>query len=623
MPDDHQVSNVLSEFARTMLTEFPIQAILDQLVVRIVEVLPITGAGVTLISPEHVPRYVAASSDAALRFEQLQTELREGPCLSVYRSGVALAVPDLRSESRFPSFGGRALAEGLVAVFTFPLRSGEARLGALDLYRDSPGELSPAMMAVAQTLADVAAAYLLNAQARADLLESADRSRNLALHDALTGLPNRILLLERLEQALARGRRSAQMTVVLFVDLDRFKAVNDLHGHRIGDELLVAVASRMTSELRPGDTLARLSGDEFVIVCEDVAARAVAADIGARVCAVLAEPFALSSASIEVTASIGIAIATRTDQLPDELLHSADLAMYQAKRRGGARSQIIDVGEQRRSDRSDSLQRDLQHARANGELYVLYQPIVTTSDGRLIGVEALLRWAHPSRGLISPSALVPLAEQTGAINEIGRWVLEQACAELSRWSADHPSVTIAMSVNVSAFQLMSPTFAAIVDDVLTISGLDPARLTLEITEGVFVRDSHRARVVLEDLKELGVMLALDDFGTGYSSLGYLKQFPVDVLKIDQSFVAGLGRDHASRAIVTAVVNLAHALGLTVVAEGVETASQHDEVAGLGCDASQGYYFSQPMAPQDVGELLDSGGASGVLLPISRFPLPGP
>jgi diguanylate cyclase (GGDEF)-like protein len=608
MPSEQQLSNVLSEFARTMVTDFPIQGILDHLVLRIVDILPITAAGVTLIAPGSNPRYLAASNRSALRFEQLQTELGEGPCLAAYTTGDAVAVPDLREERRFPSFVPRALAAGLVAVFTFPLRDGDARLGALDLYRDTPGLLDSGTMTAAQTLADVAAAYLRNAQARADLQASSDRSHEISRHDALTGLPNRIVLLERLEHAL-RGR-STRMAAVLFADLDQFKAVNDIHGHHVGDELLVAVAKRVTGLLRPCDTLARLSGDEFVILCEDVAGLSEADGIAARIGAALSESFVLSSGDVRTTASIGIALTGRGDHRPEGVLHDADLAMYQAKRNGGARHQLIDLGEQRLVEQHASLQRDLRGACRRGELSMEYQPIVRTVDGRIVGVEALLRWAHPSRGLVSTSTLIPLAEQAGLITEIGRWVLQQACRDLRSWRDHHHTDDLAVSVNVSAHQLMSVDFAATVEDVLLTTDTAPELVTLELTESVFVRDSQRALLVLNDLKSLGVTLALDDFGTGYSSLNYLNRFPVDIVKIDQGLIANLGRDRSSHAIVSAVVALAHALSLTVGAEGVETVQQHDDVAALGCDACQGYYFARPMPAEAFDALMGHRVAGG-------------
>ncbi|MEA2504440.1 MAG: hypothetical protein QOG36_1483, partial [Actinomycetota bacterium] len=433
MPSEQKLSEVLSEFARTMVTNFPIQGILDHLVKRIVDVLPISAAGVTLISPGTDPRYVAASDESALRFEKLQTELGEGPCLAAYQTGEAVAVADLRDESRFPKFTPRAVEAGLVAVFTFPLCKGAERLGALDLYRSTPGLLDDAAMSAAQTLADVAAAYLLNAQARVDLEASSERSRESAVHDALTGLPNRTLFLERLDHAVRRGRRSGKMAAVLFADLDRFKLVNDLHGHGAGDELLVTVAERLTGVLRPGDTLARLSGDEFVILCEDLDEPAQVDVIAARIGTAVAAPIVLSGIEMDITASVGIAFSGPGDELSEQLLQDADTAMYQAKRKGGARHQIVDQREQQLAAQRASLERELRGALARGELRMEYQPIVATDDGRITGVEALLRWAHPSRGLVLPTVLVPLAEGSGLITEFGRWVLEHACPEQHRW----------------------------------------------------------------------------------------------------------------------------------------------------------------------------------------------
>ena len=279
-----------------MVTDFPIQGILDHLVERIVDILPVTAAGVTLIAPGSDPHYIAASNDAALRFEQLQTELGEGPCVDAYHTGIAIAAPDLSHETRFRRFSPRAVDAGLAAVFTFPLHRGALRLGALDLYRDTPGPLSPESMRAAETLADVAAAYIVNAQAREDLQDSSDRSREAALHDALTGLPNRVLLLERIAHAFQRAQRSNKTLAVFFVDLNRFKEVNDSYGHDVGDELLVAVTARLTEILRPGDTLARLSGDEFVILCEDFDDATQAEPVARRIDAALA-PASSSRAS--------------------------------------------------------------------------------------------------------------------------------------------------------------------------------------------------------------------------------------------------------------------------------------------------------------------------------------
>ena len=620
MPSEHQLSNVLSEFARTLGTDFPIQGILDHLVKRIVDVLPITAAGVTLISPDADPRYVAASDASALRFEELQTELGEGPCLAAYHTGEAVSVADLSDDPRFPSFAPRALEAGLAAVFTFPLRSGNAQLGALDLYRDTAGPLDAAAMVAAQTLADVAAAYLLNAQARADLRESSDRSLDMALHDGLTGLPNRTLLLERLDHAVRRGRRSGKMAAVLFADLDRFKLVNDQHGHSVGDELLVAVAERLTLALRTGDTLARMSGDEFVILCEDLDDPAEVDAIAARVVAAVAVPFVLSGVELDVTASVGIAFSGRGDEmLSEQLLQDADTAMYQAKRGGGARHQIVDLREQDRAAQRASMEQDLHGALARGELRTEYQPIIGTGDGAISGAEALMRWDHPSRGAVAPTLFIPLAEQSELITEIGSWALDQACRDRLRWGTHDQADGLRMSVNVSAHQLMASDFTATVAAVLSGTGTDPNVLTLEMTESVFVQDTERALVVLSELKELGVTLALDDFGTGYSSLTYLKRFPIDIVKIDQDFVADLEEDEASNSIVFAIVELAHLLGMTVVAEGVETAGQYDQLAALGCDYCQGFYFARPMSADDLDGLMQRPSGQGTLRPLALVP----
>jgi diguanylate cyclase (GGDEF)-like protein len=603
---ERQLSEVLSEFARTLVTDFPIQGILDHLVGRILEVLPVSAAGVTLISPGADPRYVAASDDSALRFEALQTELGEGPCIKAYETGDAVSIPDLRETEAFPEFTARALAEGLVAVFTFPLRHGEHQLGALDLYRTTAGDLTGEEMATAQTLADVATAYLLNAQARQDLQDSTETSREVSLHDALTGLPNRSLLVERLNHAIRRARRSGKLVAILFADLDRFKAVNDSFGHHSGDELLVAVADRLAGLLRPGDTLARFAGDEFVVLCEDLDEASAVEPLAARVDQALREPFVVTAATVKISASVGIAFAGRKGDVAAQILQDADTAMYQAKRRGGDRHGVIDHGEQRRAEHKAGLARELPDALTNGELHVEYQPVVAVADGRITGLEALLRWTHPTRGAVSATTIIPLAEQSGLIDEVGRWVLCQACLDLHRLQHLDHDHDLQMAVNVSTHQLMAADFTGLIDAVLAETHTDPAQLTVELTESVFITDSERALIVLNDLKDLGVRLALDDFGTGYSSLSYLKQFPVDVVKIDQSFITDLDRDPTSRHIVKAIVGLAHDLNLTVIAEGVETASQYTGIVALNCDAYQGFYFARPGSPIDLNPILTQG-----------------
>jgi len=597
------LSDVLTEFAQTMVTDFPIQKILDHLVQRIVDIMPVTSAGVTLITPALQPRYVAASNESALRYEMLQTELGEGPCLVAYGSGQPVSVPDLADETRFPQFGPRALVSGLTAVFTFPLRAANEQLGALDLYRETTGGLSPELMRTAQTLADVAAAYLTNAQARADLQAASDQSREAALHDALTGLPNRVLLLQLLDHAFRSSSRNGKTSAVLFVDLDRFKQVNDTHGHLVGDQLLVAVAQRLTGLLRPGDSLARLSGDEFVILCEGLDHPSQADPIAARLNLELTRPFLLAATDVTISASIGIAFTGDAIDRPEELLHDADMAMYRLKQsRGGGPEGVIDLRDVHLASHQVGLAISLPGAEARGEMHIEYQPIVDTVDGRLTAAEALLRWTHPTRGAVAPTVFIPFAEQSGQIVHLGRWVLQEAWSARDEWQKQTPA-PIGLSVNVSAHQFMTAGFADTVAAVLATSTAAPGLLTLEVTERVFVRDERRALVVLAELKALGVRLALDDFGTGYSSLSYLNTLPIDTLKVDHGFISRITDDLGSQTIVNSIIGLAHGLGMTVVAEGIESAEQHHRLAKLGSDSCQGYYFAKPMPASHLDALI--------------------
>lgn len=620
MVDEGTLSSVLAEFARTLLTDFPIQAILDHLVERIVDVLPVTGAGVTLIWPGAAPHYVAASNSAALRLERLQTALGQGPCVVAYTTGEPVAVPDLTVDTRFDGFRSAALAAGGAAVFAFPLRHADERLGALDLYRDTPGSLDPRDLAAAQTLADVAAAYLLNAQARAEARVMSDRFRDRSLHDPLTGLPNRALLHQRLEHAAQRAERSHTLAAVLFADLDRFKWINDTYGHAVGDELLVDVGRRLSAVVRPGDTLARVSGDEFVILCEDLAHADDAKHLAGRVQETLSRRFHLNDADVSVSASVGIAYCGPGETVTPQLITHADMAMYQAKRAGGGMHQVLDLRsssgavpntERRRGADGAGPERDLGSDLAVQDLHLEYQPIVRTANGGLVGLEALLRWTHPRCGAIPALTAVSLAEQNGSIAEIGAWALRRSLVDRQNWLAATPHHSVTMSVNVSVPQLMRHGFRDTVVEALASTSTDPAALVLEVTEGIFIEDNGAAAAVLTELHELGVQVALDDFGSGYCSLGYLRRLPVDIVKIDQTFVTDLGHDSVSAAIVEAVHRLAGVLGLRVVAEGVETEQQHDQIARIGCELAQGFLYGHPLRATHVAELLAASEAQHV------------
>ncbi len=609
MVDKDTLSSVLSDFARTMITDFPIQAILDHLVVRIADVVPVTGAGVALIAPGVAPHHVAASNAAALHFERLQSDLGQGPCTVAYETGEAVSVPDLRLDDRFPDFTAVASQEGVRAVFAFPLRHRAGRLGALDLYRDAPGVLDPVDMAAAQTLADVAAAYLLNAQARQEALHVSEQFRVGALHDALTGLPNRVLLQQRLEHAAQRASRSHSVAAVLFADLDRFKWVNDTYGHAVGDQLLIAAASRLSAAVRPGDTLARVSGDEFVVLCEDLAHLDDVIRLADRVGEAFAVPFEVAGNRLGVSVSVGIAYAGPGEAVTDQLITHADQAMYRAKRLGGATHQVVDLQEADGAD-DRGLDRDLRSALAAGGVELAYQPIVATASGAVVGVEALLRWTHPLSGAVPAVTTIGIAEHDGLVTGIGAWALERSCTERGRWLAEHPGLPLDVSVDVSVRQLMTPGFCGTVADVLQRTGMDPAALVLELTEGLLVEDGAHALSVLADLRGLGVRLALDDFGSGYNSLAYLRRLPVDIVKINQAFVADIGVVPSGRVIVAAVTDLAHALGLSVTAEGIESQAQHEVVAGLGCDHAQGHLYGRPVPAAQVSALLRAGLAAG-------------
>ncbi len=602
---EDKLSAVLSEFARTLVTDFPIQGILDHLVERIVDILPVTAAGVTLISEGTAPRYVAASNSDALRFERLQSDIGQGPCLAAFITGEAVSVPDLHQTASFPRFAPSALTAGLAAVFAFPLRHGDGCLGALDLYRGTPGPLSAADLATAQTLADVAAAYLLNAQARDDARATSDHFYHSALHDPLTGLPNRLMLQQRLEHVAQRSLRSHATAAILFADLDRFKKVNDTHGHQVGDALLLAVARRLSALVRPGDTMARVSGDEFVFLCEDLASPDDVVLLARRIDEAFARPFIVAGLELSASASVGIAFAGPGDSISEELVAQADRAMYRAKRRGGGHH-VIDLREAVHAADGHDFEGDLRRAFARDELDVAYQPIVTTGDGFLTGVEALLRWTHPTRGAVPAMSMIGVAEQSTLIDEVGAWVLERACRDRGRWLRSHPAVPIDLAVNVSARQLMAQDFPSLVEAVLDVTAMDPGALVLEMTEDVFVEDLDRAAAVLARLRGLGIRLALDDFGTGYSSLSYLRRLPVHIVKIDQSFVADVDRVPLGGPVLAAVTNLAHVLGLSVIAEGVETSSQAEEVSAVGCQWAQGYFYARPMPAAAIAALLERG-----------------
>jgi diguanylate cyclase (GGDEF)-like protein len=426
-----------------------------------------------------------------------------------------------------------------------------------------------------------------------------------AFHDTLTGLPNRALLADRLGQALARRERRSLEAAVLFLDIDRLKWVNDSLGHAAGDQLLVDVAGRLKGVLRPGDTVARFGGDEFVVLCEELANPGEAMCVAERLREALATPFHLRGREICLTASIGIALAsTSTHDTPDALLRDADAAMYRAKERGRDRVELFDDHMRSRALARLETESTLRRGIEQGQLRVHDQPVIELATGRAMGLEALVRWQHPERGLVPPSEFITVAEETGLIVGLGAFVLTEACTQVARWnsrSPDRPPLTV--SVNLSAHQLHTRGLRELVAEVLGQTRLDPKLLCLEITESALVEDADVSRAALDSLKDLGVTLAVDDFGTGYSSLSYLKRLPLDVLKIDQSFVRGVPLDTDDAAIVRAIIAMAKSLRLRLIAEGIEDADQRAFLEREGCEEGQGYLFSRPAPPDEVERLL--------------------
>jgi diguanylate cyclase (GGDEF)-like protein/PAS domain S-box-containing protein len=431
--------------------------------------------------------------------------------------------------------------------------------------------------------------------------QSGERLAHQAIHDPLTGLPNRALFVERLRAALAED--DAARTAVIFLDLDDFKLVNDSLGHQAGDRLLVAVADRLRAAIRPNDLVARFGGDEFTVLCRDVPDAEHAKGVAARLSRAIAKPVTLTDGEVFVTASLGISLASGELDTPDTLLRDADAAMHRAKEEGRARTEVYESAAHDRAVRDLRTGNELHRALEREELRVHYQPIVRLDNGRVTGFEALVRWEHPERGLVRPDEFIGLAEQTGLVVPIGTWVLEQAARQVVTWQTHGSQLT--MSVNLSPRQLAEPSLHDAVEEVLRATGVPPDSMWFEITEGTLMRDAEAAVVALGKLRALGVHLSVDDFGTGYSSMTYLKRFPVEALKVDRSFVDGLGREPEATAICTAVISLAHALGLRAVAEGIETSEQLAELRTLGCELGQGYLFGRPEPPERLGHRPDA------------------
>jgi diguanylate cyclase (GGDEF)-like protein/PAS domain S-box-containing protein len=576
-----------------ILSGAPVPETLGALVRALETYIPDGVGSIRLLEPEtRLLQSVAAPSLPPVYIEEVSRHTTVADVESFLSATETRVLVDIERDGARPELNALCAAHGLRGMWSAPIRSpdGSEFLGLFAFFVRTVREPRASELAILERARDLAA-LAIDRDARTQELG------RLALHDTLTGLPNRALAQDRLEHALARLAQTDDDThvAVLFVDLDRFKLVNDGLGHETGDELLVEVSRRLATTVRRQDTISRIGGDEFVVLCEDLRDEDQAVELAERAAQAFAEPFALSRAEVTVSASIGIAVTNRSSERATSLLQDADAAMYRAKRRGGARHELFDEAMHTQAVSRLLTERALRRALDRDELRVLFQPEFDLASGERVALEALLRWEHPVRGIVAPGDFLRVAEETGIIVPMGAWVLTQACevARTARLAGDELPCTV--SVNVSARQLQRPDFPELVARTAREAGVDPSALCLEMSESAVLEDLDTTAEALRALEDVGVQLAIDDFGTGGSSLTYLRRFPFHKLKIDRMFVEGLGRSAADDAIVAATIDMAHALDMIVSAEGVETEEQRLRLVDLGCDRAQGYHLGAPEA----------------------------
>ncbi len=522
---------------------------------------------------------------------QLATALSTGrPCV----------VEDWETEKKLTIASGQALMKARSGIIS-RIEGPERPWGCFVVNSTRPRHYAAPDVSFIQSLANI----LADAIERQDAEEAIEHR---SLHDALTGLPNRTLFADRLEQAFERLRRRRNaLASILFIDVDHFKHINDTLGHQAGDELLIAVAQRIHEAVRPTDTVARRSGDEFVVLLDEIASERDAIATAERIAAGFSRPFVLGSSTHFVTASLGIALADGY-MSPGELLENADAAMYRAKERGRARYELFDEDMRVRAMARMRIESDLTRAIDHGELRLVYQPVVELHDESIRGVEALLRWDHPQRGAIPPDEFIPVAEESGLIDRIGRWVIEEALRSAATWHKLCPDVApLLMGINVATHQLLNPRFAGMLSEQIAASGVPPSSVCLEFSERVLLDEAEPVRKALRALSDLGVALVLDDFGTGESSLTHLANLPLRTLKVDRTFVSRLGSDSIDGQVAQALIAVGQALSLRVLGEGAETPEQLIELRRLGCHSAQGYVFSPPVADHEISAMLQAGG----------------
>jgi diguanylate cyclase (GGDEF)-like protein len=548
----------------------------------------------SLIDPEDpsMLEIVASVGFSESLLEQIRrTPISQGTAGHAITERKPIVVEDYETDPRrMPDMA----VDGLLSVISAPVYQRGNLVGALSLGTRKPGRRYRDMER------DAVLAFAEHAGLALNDAKAAEETAHQAFHDPLTGLANRALFLDRLTQAWTRAKRSGGVVGVLFADLDGFKTINDSLGHAAGDQLLIIAAQRLVSVVRATDTVARFGGDEFAILIEDAREPITAARLARQALEVLERVIEIDGREVFITASIGVAAGSED---PNELLRNADLAMYEAKGQGKGRYELFQSHMHEAMAQRLELELELRGAAERNEFVLHYQPIVEMETGAVVGVEALTRWMHPSRGLIGPDEFIPLAEDSGQIHALGRWVLREACHQIVDWENDHGKLHL--SVNISSAQVRQASIVREVAEVLESTGLEPSRLTLEITETVLMDVSTSNLERLAALKRVGVQLAVDDFGTGYSSLQYLRRFPIDWLKMAKYFVDGVERSDSQSRLARAIVNLAHSLEIEVIAEGIESAQQSLVLSDVGCLWGQGFYYSPPLPAPEISAQLRS------------------
>ena len=498
--------------------------------------------------------------------------------------------------------GPAALKAGLHSIFAFPIVVGEEFYGVIELFGREARQPDPGLVAAVQTIGSQIGQFMARKAAEQNL-------RFFASHDPLTGLSNRTMFNDRLHQALAQAARFERSLALLFIDLDGFKDVNDTHGHTVGDVLLAELANRLRASLREGDVIGRMGGDEFVVLIEEFTEAGQVSEVAKKLLDTVSRPFTLQGRDCHVTASLGISIYPDDGKDADTLIKNADMAMYLVKQQGKSSYRFYSPQMNVHLVERLSLESGLRRAIELGELTLLYQPRVGVSDGQVSGVEALMRWQHPTQGMIGPGEFIPVAEDAGLIAAIGEWALHSACRQARTWR-DHGLPLLRVAVNLSQKQFLQESLIQVVREALHRTALEAGRLELEITEEMVIRNPERAMRLLAQLKEAGVRVVVDGFGTGYSSLSFLRRLPIDSVKVDRSLIGELPGNADAAALTRGVVAMAHSLGLTVIAEGVETREQLEFLREHGCEEMQGNYFSAPVAPEILPGIVRQPASAG-------------